>query len=174
MNLDEQISYFSSCIPSHLNGVVHAGCPELGLGNGGHGEQIAIGFRLRCPCGHEHFEVTAYSWNEGPYLGPVTARCGDCHRNLTIFDSDLHGYDPVACETTSSVHGEREETAVKTTVSSLSNPRTVDIITYYPDDLFYEEFDEFADRRGDLFTWIRIIVGEDVNPSYPLLDFECA
>ena len=60
MNLDEQISYYSSSIPGHLKGIVYAGCPELGLGDGGHGEQIAIGFRLRCTCGHELFEVTAY------------------------------------------------------------------------------------------------------------------
>ena len=109
-----------------------------------------------------------------PFIGPVTAFCSHCSSDFTIFDSDIHGYNPVACETSSSAHGEREKTALKKSVSSLSDPRTVDIVTYYPDDLFDEGFDEFADRRSDLFTWIRIIVGEEVNPNYPLLDFECA
>ena len=173
MNLDEQISYYSSSAPSHLKGIVYEGCPELGLGDGGHGEQIAIGFRLRCTCGNELFKVSAYLWNE-VHISPVNSLCSHCGSDFTIFDSNIHGYDPVACGTSSGAHGEREETAQKKFVSSQSDPRTVDVVTYYPDDLFDEDFDEFADRRGDLFTWIRIIVGEDVNPNYPMLDFECA
>ncbi|MEP3845481.1 MAG: hypothetical protein ABJM43_09085 [Paracoccaceae bacterium] len=173
MNLDEQIGYFSRRTPGHLKGIVHADCPELGLGNGGHGEQIAIGYRLRCTCGNEFFKVSAYSWNE-VHISPVSAECSQCGSKCTIFDSELHGYDPVACGTSSSAHGEREEAAYKSCLSSLSDPRTVEIVTYYPDDLFDEDFDEFAERRADLFTWIRIIIGEDANPNYPMLDFECS
>ena len=173
MNLEEQISYYSHRTPGHLKGIVHGGCPELGLGNGGHGEQIAVGYRLRCRCGNERFKVSAYSWNE-VHIGPVSAVCSTCSSNFTIFDSEIHGYDPVACGTSASAHGEREETAQKKSLSSLSDPKTVDIVTYYPDDLFDEGFDEFDERRGDLFTWIRIIIGEDANPNFPMLDFECA
>lgn len=174
MNLDEQISWFSRRAPSHLDGIVHAGCPELGLGDGGHGEQIAVGYRLRCTCGNQLFAVTAYLWNSESSISPVRATCSKCAKKIVIFDSDLHGYDPVACESSSNAHGEREDNTIKKNVFSLSDPKTVDIVAYYPDDLFDQEFDEFADRRNDLFTWFRIIVGEEINPDYPPLDFECA
>lgn len=173
MKLDAQIEYFSRRSPSHLTGIV-SGCGELGLGDGGHGEVIAIGYRLHCTCGHQLFEVTAYLRNPESLIAPVSATCVSCRSHFVVYDSDIHGYDPIACETSSNAHGERDKNAIKTTLASASEPKTVDIVVYYPDDLFDDTFEEFAERRSDLFTWIRIIIGEEVNPSYPLLDFECA
>jgi len=173
-SFEDQVNYFSRTVPGHLKDIVFSGCPELGLGAGGHGEQIAIGYRLHCKCKNELFEVTAYAWKEASLIGPVNAKCSSCGRSYTVFDGDIHGYDPVACDTPSNAHGEREESAYKMNLSSLSDPKSLDIVTYYPEDLFDNDFDEFADRRADLFTWIRIIVGEEVNPDYPFMEFECA
>lgn len=91
-----------------------------------------------------------------------------------MFDCALHGYDPVACDEQTTVHGEQEESAVEFNVAPLSDPETVDVVLYYPDDLFEEDFEEFADRRGDLFTWIKIVVGKNLEPDYPFMEYECA
>lgn len=90
-----------------------------------------------------------------------------------MFDSDNHGYDPVACGTSSIAHGEREKDASKEKIEA-GKPQTVDILAYYPDDLFEADWDDLADRRSDLFTWLRIVIGENSEPDYPFLDFECA
>lgn len=174
METDKQIEWFSRHVPSHLKGIVSPDCPELGLGNGGHGEEIAVGYRLKCRCGNKEFEVSAYLWRSVSLISPIRANCVRCGENIVVFDSDIHGYDPVACEMSSSVHGEREDEATVQYISSASEPKTVDIITYYPSDLFNQDFDDFSDRRNDLFTWIRIVVGEEINADYPALDFECA
>lgn len=174
MNRDEQTSWFSHRTPSHLVGFVYAGCPELGLGDGGHGEQIAVGYRLRCTCGNQLFAVTAYLWNSISSISPIRATCSACHQEITIFDANQHGYNPIACEISADLHGERDDKTANNSIATSPNPQTVDIVAYYPDDLFNEEFDEFADKRNDLFTWLRIIVGENTKPGYPPLDFECA
>jgi len=90
-----------------------------------------------------------------------------------VFDSDQHGYDPIACGTSTLAHGERQQDAREQKIAS-GTPQTVDFLAYYPDDLFDDEFEEFADRRSDLFTWLRIVIGENTEPDYPFLEFECA
>lgn len=179
MKIDEQINWFARRTPGHLQGYVTNECPELGLGPGGHGEEIAVGYRLKCRCGNLKFAVSAFLWKRDAaspetLLSPISAECSDCNSTITVFDSDLHGYDPVACESSTTAHGEREDHASEYVIASKSSPATVDLIAYYPDDLFEEDFSEFAERRNDLFTWVRIIVGENIDPDYPLLDFECA
>ena len=178
MNINDQIDWFARRPPSHLMGLVSNDCPELNMGVGGHGEEIAIGFRLKCKCGSQSFSVSAYRWRRKPdspeaLISPILASCHDCGTSLLVFDSDQHGYDPVACGTSSLARGEREQGATEQKVSS-GAPHAIDIVAYYPDDLFEADFEEFADRRSDLFTWLRIIVGENTDPDYPLLDFECA
>ncbi len=179
LDLDEQIGWFSRGTPGHLLGMVGKDCPELGLGDGGHGELIAIGYRLRCKCDCQTFMVTAFRWQRDPntpevLLSPVRATCSDCGCQILVFDSDQHGYGPVACNVTSLAHGERQESAVEEFIASKANPATIDIVVYYPDDLFDDDFEQFAGRRHDLFTWLKIVVGENTDPDYPLLSFECA
>lgn len=175
--LSEQIGYFARQTPSHLSGYLSADCPELGLGQGGHGEDIAIGYRLTCSCGEQKFEVTAYLWTNPDFdqetlLSPVTAVCSDCKNIIVVFDSRVHGYDCVVCDDTTTLSGEEVEGAIRKKLSSLEEPETVDIVLYYTDDLFDVEFDGFV--KADCFTWITVVVGTNTSPKYPLLSFECA
>lgn len=179
LSIDEQIDWYAQNTPSYLSGLVIGQCPELGLGNGGHGEEIAIGRRLQCECGGQKFKVSAFRWKRDEntpevLLSPVMAVCSACKKQIEVFDCERHGYDPIACEISSTVHGLKEQTAVKENITKFLRPQTVDVVHYYPDDLFDADFDEFSHRRADLFTWLVIVIGEDTSPSYPLLTFECA
>ena len=176
--LAEQIDYFARQTPSHLAGYLKPDCPDLGLGPGGHGEDIAIGFRLTCRCDEQSFKVTAHSWVNPDFgqevmLSPITAVCSNCQNSIVVFDSRIHGYNPVACNySATTVSGEEVEESTLTNLATLEAPETVDIIMYYPDDLFDAEFDNF--EKADCFTWITIIVGANTSPEYPMLSYECA
>lgn len=179
MGLEEQINWYAQRTPSELSGLAVGQCPELGLGCGGHGEEIAIGRRLQCKCGAQKFEVSAFRWKRDEnapetLLSPVLAVCSGCNKEITVFDCEQHGYGPIACDTSSTAHGQKEPTAEKEDLNGHTGPQTVDIVHYYPDDLFDPEFDEFSDRRADLFTWVRIVLEEDTGPGHPDLSFECA
>ncbi len=179
VDIQRQIDWYLRGTPSHLQNLCSNNSPELGLGSGGHGEAIAIAYRLTCQCGCQHFGVTAYLWQDGQNppratLSPVNASCESCGKQIVVFDSDLHGYDPVVVGSSTTAHGEREENAILHEIASLENPATVDIVAYYPDDLFEPDMEEFASIKRDLFTWLTIIVGEDTAPDFPLLDFECS
>lgn len=177
-DLSEKIDYLARQTPSHLSGYLRADCPELGLGQGGHGEDIAIGYRLTCNCGEQKFGVTAYLWknpedgHEG-MLSPVTAVCSNCQNSIVVFDSRAHGYNPVVCDfDQTTISGEEIDAAKRKDLSTLAAPETLDIVTYYPEDLFDAEFDDFD--KADCFTWITLIVGENTSPRYPMLTYECA
>ena len=179
MNFDEQVAWYCKGGPNILDGFSARGAPELGLGDGGHGEIISIGYRLVCKCGCETFAVQAYSWTNPDFdikttISPVKVTCSACGFSKVIFDSAIHGYDPITSGYETTVNGLKDKTAVPFDVAAPDDPKCVDVLVYFPDDLFDEDFDDLAERRRDLFTWLRIVVGEDANPDYPMLDFECA
>ena len=174
MTFDDQIDYFARRAPSHIAGFVTADVGDLGLGFGGHGEEIAIAYRLRCSCGHDQFAVSACLWNANQLIAPVTAACAMCAKGLVVFDSEQHGYNPVACEMPAGLHGQKEEGTALVPISTSDDAKPVFVVAYYPDDLFEDGFEEFADRRSDLFTWLRIAIGLKDDPKNLLLDFECA
>ncbi|MEO0682247.1 MAG: hypothetical protein AAF192_17725 [Pseudomonadota bacterium] len=98
---------------------------------------------------------------------------------MLVFDSDLHGYDPVVGGVGWSVHGEREEHTEPLrieplTIEPVSRPVTVDMVTNHPDDLFDEDFDEFAERRSDMFDWIWIVFDGRWKDPDSSMEFECA
>lgn len=179
MDLNTQIDWFSQHRPSHLIENLRGNCPELNLGNGGHGEEIAIGYRLTCECGNQSFSVFCYflpdtDTLEDTPINPVYARCSACKQKLLVFDGDHHGYDPIACDTPIQPHGARETNATLRELAAGIEPTSVDLVFYFPDDLFSPEFNDVTDRRRDLYTWLRIVISNLSETERSVLDFECA
>lgn len=178
LEFEEQLDYFCRRPPSCIAAFLKRGPGELELGPGGHGEKIAIGFSLACECGSDTFAVSAFRWQRdqdtpSALINPLTAICSGCQKERLVFDGRVHGYDAVACEDQSEANGLQEETAVAENISELSDPRTLDAVFYYPDDLFDECSDDFSDRREDLFSWVRFVIGRSA-PERVVVGFECA
>jgi hypothetical protein len=111
-------------------------------------------------------------------LAPVSAQCTSCGTDETVFDTEKHGYDAVACSMSSYPIGPAQEGASLHTCSCRNCGSDIFKLAArfeYPGDLFEEDFVEFRGREPDLFTWFSLVgFCRKCRTGAILADFECA
>ena len=151
----------------------------------GHGEEINSYWSIACNCGSQKFEARLYKVDnqENPkskpvLVSPIELKCLSCGHTAEIFDSELHGYNPLACGFSSSIHGlqcDGAQPILHACNQCDGTAKTVHIHFEYTDDLFDEDFAEFKGKEMDLFSWFSFVTDCDTcQDRATIADFECA
>jgi len=194
----DQASYFRNHPPRCIAGFAARSVELLGVEFDGHvsmsqlnfevppgvtidaPEHINPVFALSCYCGvNKHF-VHCHRWtnvdfrNQIVILSPLDLECATCARTTPLLDTDLHGYDAELGHGSASARALGERVVFECPTCG-RQPFQAFARFEYPDDLFEDDFPDFAGRQHDLFTWFSL-VGRCLQCSQVLrvADFECA
>lgn len=184
-DLEAQRQHFQSIAPSCLEEFYTKPAKLESHEFDGHGEELNSYWEIICRCGSEHFSLEAYSViiqdsliKEPVLASPIRVICDDCDSAKTIFDSNLHGYNPVACGGSCSIYGPDISGSTKFVHSCrLCNGTShkVSMRFEYPGDLFDDGMDEFKGRETELFTWFSCLINcLGCGTRVDFASFECA
>lgn len=147
---------------------------------GGHGEDLEAVVSISCECGSPDSRVKGYLWNNPDFgneevvLSPLTSKCESCGKIELVFDTDIHGYDPLIGSKSCSA---RKEGVHKTLTCSKCQSEVFELIAVYsyPDDLFEDPDEAWEEKEEDAFSWYNLL-GKcgHCNEIVELADYECA
>lgn len=176
----ERLRFLQSNPPRCIQEYVVAQTDLPGRGFDGHGEDLNPVFGLKCKCGHSIYSVIGHDWRseqkEGRsvFVGPIRLECQGCSSTTVVFNAEKHGYDVELGHGCYTVSGKGD--VARAGCSSCGSTEFYVFARFeYPDDLFTDDFAEFAGRIQDLFTWFTL-VGRctGCNELWDIADFECA
>ncbi len=177
---DDQLRFLQSNPPRCIQGFKVALADFPGSGFDGHGEGLNPVFELRCNCGNSKCTVIGHDWRSeekggrSVFVGPIRLECKGCSSTTLAFDAEKHGYDVELGHGCYTISGIGDEARCG---CSCCGSTEFHVFTRfeYSDDLFTDNFAEFADRLQDLFDWFTL-VGRcaSCNELWDLANFECA
>ncbi|MCP4249663.1 MAG: hypothetical protein GY778_21695 [bacterium] len=137
-------------------------------------------FALFCRCGGSRHYVHGYRWinrdyrNAVVFLSPLVLECAACGSMTDLIDTDVHGYDAELGLGSTTARGLGDPVVFECPRCGRQPLETL-VQFEYPDDLFGDDFRDFAGRQQDLFTWFNLF-GKCPSCSQVLriTDFECA
>jgi hypothetical protein len=173
----DQVNYFRSHPPRCIAGFIST---QVALPGGKcDGNRPLSVFALACSCGSGQHFVHGFWWRNPDFhdtlvfLSPLSLECAACGKRTDLIDTDVHGYDGEVGDSATARGLGRP--AVYECPKCGRQPLEVFAGFNYTEDLFDDDFVEFAGREQDLFDWFSLS-GKCCRCSQLLAvtDFECA
>ena len=137
-------------------------------------------FALACACGSKLHTVHGYRWTDPSgevlptLLSPLSLKCAGCKKSTVVYDSGIHGYNAELGHGPNTMRAEGE-LVIDTCMDCEGTAMEVMARFEYPDDLLNGDFEDFAGREQDLFTWFSLMgTCSKCRQTMGFTDLECA
>jgi hypothetical protein len=138
-------------------------------------------FALACSCVSGQRFIHGFSWinpdnfdTTSVFLSPMFLECTAYGKRTDLIDTDAHGYDAELGHILATARGRGDPSMYE--CPECGRQRSDVFARFeYPDELFEQDFPEFAGRKEDLFSWFSLL-GKCRRCAQSLVaaDFECA